>query len=289
MSLLSFRPRTGLRAALCVLALLAAGASSTALDPVPSGKPSTYPDWWFQRSVIPRIDPGSTTPLWPGGYQPRNDFAVLNQGQLKRLATAAFDEMEQNWAGAGGAGSEVTDMVKGWFQLNPDNTFQLDGNGARIPKTSADNYAAVNLGQLKAVSRPFYNRFIAKGLIFNYPWDFSIEPADDFAAANLGQAKNVFRFATTGLDLDGNNLPDWFEAATGLDGSFASGPSNGNEGDPNSDDAPFSVGSTGDGPFGGPIPDDGVNPPDFDEGVTFLTRTVTYQNEKEKDSIRAFD
>jgi hypothetical protein len=59
--------------------------------------------------------------------------------------------------------------------------------------STGDDYAAINLGQLKAVAKPFYDRLIAEGIAKGYPWTDGGQ-ADDSAAANLGQLKTVFSF-----------------------------------------------------------------------------------------------
>ena len=93
------------------------------------------------------------------------------------------------------------------------------GTGRRIPKVTlgqTNDYAPVNLGQLKTVAEPFYDRLIAIGYRSGYPWTNPVSPADDFALANLGQAKNLFAFDPA-HDSDGDGLPDWWEDRYELD------------------------------------------------------------------------
>src|SRR5204863_7099571 len=78
-------------------------------------------------------------------------------------------------------------------------------------RTSQTNdFAAINLGQLKNVAKPFYDRLIAAGIVDYSPWLASTNPADDFAVVNIGQVKNLFAFeipATNSLtDLLQNRL-----------------------------------------------------------------------------------
>jgi hypothetical protein len=180
--------------------------------PVPTSKPSNYPAWWFSQSVVPRLDPDAQDPQWPTDYPPADDFAVLNRGQLKTLATAAYDEIEAILPG--GAGGAIAQLVQSWYL--PDGNGALPPPGLRTPNTADDAaYAAVNLGQLKKVAQPFYDRLIQLGYCSNYPWSSSFQPADDFSTANLGQAKSLFSFdlmATDAAhDTDGNGLADWWE------------------------------------------------------------------------------
>lgn len=149
------------------------------------------------------------TPGWWAGRHATNshekdDYAPLNQGQLKNLAVAAFDELEEKLSGAGGAGGDFTKLIKRWHLLdgnpptpdNPLSTFRFDAAGHRIPKVTSqtDDYAAVTVGQLKAVAKRVYDRFKDAGYVTEYPWDNSAFPQDDYAMANIGQAKNLFAF-----------------------------------------------------------------------------------------------
>jgi len=138
------------------------------------------PQWWNDRGVI------------DSSAQP-SDFGPANIGQLKAMATAAYDEMQQDLPG--GAGPAVTSLVKSWFQLDNSGEFVLLA-GKRLPKSNVDgsNYAAVNIGQLKTVTKPFYDRLIEIGYVGEYPWVFSSAQANDYAMANVGQVKNVFSF-----------------------------------------------------------------------------------------------
>ena len=128
-----------------------------------------------------------------------DDFAAANIGQLKQFASKAVEELEASLPS--GAGSVLTDMVARWHtppeQLNP-------------PGPPRDDFAAANLGQLKAIAKPFYDRLIAVGYATTYPWTAPITDDDDFAIANLGQLKKVFSFDVA-KDTDGDGIPDWWE------------------------------------------------------------------------------
>src|ERR1041385_3299205 len=120
------------------------------------------PDWWSQRNVI--IQDASP-----------DDYAPVNQGQLKNIAKAAVAEMDAKLTG--GAGEELHNLVNSWStSAAPTNDF-----------------APVNLGQLKKVAQPFYDRLIALGIVDYYPWLTSSNPPDDFAVANIGQDRKSTR------------------------------------------------------------------------------------------------
>jgi len=136
---------------------------------------ATGPSWWVDRGVV-------STNAVP------NDFAAINQGQLKWMAANVAAELEENLPG--GAGSNVWALIDSFSNTN--------------------NYRPVNLGQLKYVAKPFYDRLIEVGYTTNYPW--SGQP-NDYALANIGQMKNVFSFdVATWMtqDTDEDRIPDWW-------------------------------------------------------------------------------
>src|SRR2546423_5022671 len=121
------------------------------------------PTWWSQRNVlVPNAVP--------------DDYAPVNQGQLKNIAKAAVAEMDAKLTG--GAGQELHNLVNSWS----------------TPAAPTNDFSPVNVGQSKAVAKPFYDRLILAGLMDTYPWLKSLNLPDDFAAANIGQIKNLFSF-----------------------------------------------------------------------------------------------
>jgi RHS repeat-associated protein len=159
------------------LALLAAVLPIFSLaGPVPANKPATYPDWWFERDVIPRLDPENASPVWPTDYPAADDYAAINQGQVKNIAKQAYEEF-------------VAAMPEG-----PGPVLEAIWSE---PAASTDDYAAVNIGQLKTLAKPFYDRLIEKEVATKYPWGAG---ADDYALANIGQLKHLFRFTATSID-----------------------------------------------------------------------------------------
>ena len=179
--------------------------------PVPTNKPSTYPAWWFSRGAIVPLNPSNPTPNWPADYPTSDDYAVINQGQLKNFATQAYAELQAKapaYVWSSSQGTALSSLVTGWSP------------------SSGDAYAAINLGQLKTVAKPFYDVLIELGYPTIYPW--TGVSADDYAAANIGQAKNTFSF-DLGFDTDGNGLPDWWETEYfGALGNAASSSPDGN-------------------------------------------------------------
>jgi hypothetical protein len=99
-----------------------------------------------------------------------NDFAAVNQGQVKNVSYHAYLEMETKLLG--GAGSNVTAMINSFSPTN--------------------NYRAVNVGQLKNLAKVFYDRLIETGYTNAYPWTTTTADDKDHAIANIGQVKRLF-------------------------------------------------------------------------------------------------
>lgn len=143
------------------------------------------PAWWTTRGVL--------------GEGSAQDYAPVNQGQLKWVATSAYDEMEACF----GAGSNIAALI-GSF-------------------SSSNNYLPVNNGQVKYVAQPFYDRLyeynltntFPAGMPGYYPWGNAAE-TNDYAMANIGQVKYVFSFDSA-VDTDGDGLSDWEEIGYGTD------------------------------------------------------------------------
>jgi hypothetical protein len=152
------------------------------------------PSWWTNRLVL-------TT-------NPPNDFAAVNQGQLKWLAVQAAVEFSNSVPRFAVAGSNILSMVASFAPSN--------------------NYLAANVGQLKTVATPFYDFLWQYGLIdaypvgagSPYPWSGSTNAPNDYAPANGGQAKYLFSFDVGSAllsDTDGDGIPAWWEIQYGLD------------------------------------------------------------------------
>ena len=142
---------------------------------IPDVFATSAPTWWATRMV--------TTTL-----RPADDYAGVNQGQLRNIAKKTYDQLAANLLGGAGA--------------------TLDALWA-APAASSDDYRAVNIGQVKNIVKPFYDRMIALGYGAQYPWLSSPNPPDDYALANAGQVKKLF----AGLAVDANNnaAPDYWE------------------------------------------------------------------------------
>jgi hypothetical protein len=138
---------------------------------------ASYPAWWSDRGVV---QSGAST----------NDYAAVNQGQVKHLATQARAELEAKLPG--GAGTNITALINSFSAANA-------------------NYAPVTVGQLKNLAKPFYDRLIATGYATNYPWSSLTSDDNDLAVANIGQAKFLFSFHLTSSDTDADGLSDSWE------------------------------------------------------------------------------
>jgi len=132
------------------------------------------PAWWGTRGVL---DTNTVA-----------DYAPVILGQLKWTAAKAQDELAANLSG--GAGSAVGSLVSGF--------------------ATTGNWQVANIGQIKAVAKPFYDRLIAEGYTNAYPWSATTNDDTDYALANIGQLKNLFSFSLTN-DFDSDSLYDWWE------------------------------------------------------------------------------
>ena len=143
---------------------------------------ASIPGWWQTRPVV---EQGVDT----------NDFAIANLGQLMNIAYQAYEEMEDVYAHAGGAGQGVRQVMT--------NDFAGVSNA----------FSALNLGQLKKVAQPYYDRLIEFGEAVDYPWS-STSVTNDYALANIGQVKHLFSFdvlVSTNSDFDADGMADLWE------------------------------------------------------------------------------
>ena len=187
------RSATGWLKKTCGFLRVGLGSTLTALILIPALLWADAPAWWTERGVL---TPGATP----------DDYAAVNQGQVKNIAKQAYQEMKAKLSGGAGA---TLDAI--WD----------------TPAASTDDYQAINLGQLKNVAEPFYARLqelnysgqpLASGQ--TRPWNNPANPADDYALANIGQVKNLFCFDLSLLvapDSDGDGLSDAAEVTAGTD------------------------------------------------------------------------
>jgi hypothetical protein len=133
------------------------------------------PQWWTARNVLDTNAPA--------------DYAPVLLGQLKWAATNAFDELKEHLSGGMGT-----------------NTLVFDAS-----LSATDNWQVANVGQLKQVAQPYWDRLIAEGYTNSPPWTTNATGDDvDWALANIGQLKNLFNFDVA-TDSNTNGLPDWWE------------------------------------------------------------------------------
>lgn len=145
-------------AALALFALVAGAGQARA---------QSAPSWWSSRGVV---TPGASA----------DDYAIVNQGQVKQLVKAAADEINSKLgASSQSYWTQLTSLISSW-QSSP---------------STADDYAAVSVGQLKAAALPCYQRLKDAGKISTLPSWATQAGSDDYATANIGQAKALFAFS----------------------------------------------------------------------------------------------
>lgn len=139
-----------------------------------------------------------------------NNLGPVNLGQLKWMARCAWYEMNEKLPG--GAGFTLESVV-------PEVPASPDAAWYEAQKT------VVNLGQLKNVAHPFYERLLllAPSWVANQyeengledwpypmPWDPATPKEQNLAPANIGQLKLVFSLRF-GESHDGDAIPDLWE------------------------------------------------------------------------------
>jgi hypothetical protein len=185
------------------------------------------PDWWSNPSTR-ILDPANPATI-------EDNYAPTNLGQLKHVAQQAKEHLDEHLPG--GAGSAINALVES-FEPRSGQSY----TPSQIEGFLEANYAPLNLGQLKAVAKPFYDRLqsfqydtranlISRGIpgtwIHSYPWDSSTPPSENYAIANLGQLKLVFSFD---LSAPVGQLPLWWQRLN-FDGQVSIDPDEDADGD----------------------------------------------------------
>ena len=115
-------------------------------------------DWWIKRGVI-------NTNLT------QNNLSPVALGQLKNMAFQGLEEVREKYP-------QIAPLIEA------DLALVFDLNGGNSP----NNLVTAKVGQLKAVSHPFYQR-----LNLLKPWSVDQQPGNNELAA-LGQLKHLFDF-----------------------------------------------------------------------------------------------
>ena len=186
----------------------------------PVNRQPGYPEWWYDYGLVDEK---------PTAQPDNHNLATI--GQLKNMATSAAHYLDTQLTGIGGSNGTSGNYNYAAIDIMVSN-FTL------YPANSTANYQAVQIGVLKAVAKPFYDRLIAIGynttaqLKANgypstwsspYPWTMDQNTGSNTTAlamryqyANLGQLKMVFsfdlkNFSTVGVDANNNTIPDTWE------------------------------------------------------------------------------
>lgn len=162
------------------------------------GMPSVIaaePSWWASRGVI---DTNAD----------QNNYAPANIGQAKWIALKAKDELEY-YAPNLASGIDLSAYA---VPMTPDQAWY-------------DNQKSMlNIGQLKVVSKPFYDSLPLDWLkgqmtqngvsnwVGPYPWNEATPITENYKPANLGQIKLLFSLRFGASD-DGDNSSDLSELA----------------------------------------------------------------------------
>ncbi len=180
------------------------------------------PVWWGERGVGGGYE-GEITPQIVA-----QNYEVANVGQLKHIAKRAAEELDEKLANVGGAGESVSALIDS-FKTYSSN---------EVGYNPQSNYDILNLGQLKAVAKLFYDRLHEVNAAFPesvmwpagmaldanaadlhpYPWnpmpsvespDYAESLAQNYLSANIGQLKYLFAWSINTANLpavkDSNN------------------------------------------------------------------------------------
>jgi len=127
-----------------------------------------------------------------------NNYSVVNIGQLKNMvAHTVLHFRNQGIA----VPASVTEMLETWRN-----------------NEEANNHLTANIGQLKHVSKPFWDVLIAQNLKTqsDLPWTAETDDDQNKALVTIGQLKTVFNFNIRTLveesqDTDADGIPDAWE------------------------------------------------------------------------------
>jgi hypothetical protein len=181
-----------------VLGFILAQAANLAAQAEPP-----YPAWWTNDGLITT---GSI-----------NDFAAANLGEAKNFFVVAIAELDTDLAQFGGAGPAL-DGTASLFIAHENNL---------VP--GLNDYAVANIGELKNLTQPIYNRLMAIGYYAQpvgsgttttgtYPWLATGHgTTNDYATANIGQLKHLFSFDPD-YSATSDAIPDWWKNLYSLSG-----------------------------------------------------------------------
>ena len=137
---------------------------------------STQPDWWADYFLVD----GSTP----------QDTAVVTHGQAKHAVQKAYQYLEAELSEVGGAGTAITALYTTYCTNAP-----TDAANDRLP---------LSIGQLKYLTKPFYDRLNSATVAFDtsvmnpvstdiYPWTVDQSDDADLTLATIGQLKFVLK------------------------------------------------------------------------------------------------
>lgn len=177
------------------------------------------PPLWWSLGPIPVIDPEAS----------QENLAPANIGQAKWMAKNALEVLRD-------VDPDIALLVEadlvGLDQRNPN--LVATGkvlpywywNSLSEPTRSAEQYAPLMIGQLKALSAPFYQRLhevhpawltgerTTNGTASagtHFPWTLTTDDDDNKSIANIGQLKAVFSLRFESLATDGIPEAWWIE------------------------------------------------------------------------------
>ena len=154
------------------------------------------PVWWTTRSVL--------------SSDPADDYAAANIGQLKYVATKAAEELGSTLAA--GEETKFKKLITSWSQPPALGTTRDD----YTVLTQGQLKSVAGIFYEHLASRGYYGPPLKPNE--QYPWTNRKLDDDDYAVVNLGQLKYVFSFSCSNVvpanfpaDSDSDGIPDWWE------------------------------------------------------------------------------
>jgi hypothetical protein len=149
-----------------------------------SGQPADYPDWWFERGVIP-VSAGAASPFdYPADYDTVSDAATVTLAEVKFFALHGYLELKEgvvgvDWTTTNTPGYLLEQLVLGWYS----DTSDPDPANWVLDSTGVDNSAVATVGEVRSIVTHHYDVLAEVGYIGGIGF-----PPDDITVTDWADA-----------------------------------------------------------------------------------------------------
>jgi hypothetical protein len=149
-----------------------------------SGQPADYPDWWFERGVIP-VSAGATSPFdYPTDYDTVEDTATVTLAEVKFFALQGYLELKEgvvgvDWTTTNTPGYLLEQLVLGWYS----DTSDPDPANWVLDSTGVDNSFVATVGEVRSIVTHHYDVLAEVGYIGGIGF-----PPDDITVTDWADA-----------------------------------------------------------------------------------------------------